>query len=150
MCERRTIPVALYSTRQKVYKKAHHLSNKLFSTSYSSAQCSAQSHPYQVLLVSRSQTTSSPTDDVRLGRSALATRDQAAVHLPPFPTCSAAASLLSSWMTVARASGFTPASQSWIHIRKVSSSNPVLSSFDISFTTTWSKRIRRGCFIQCL
>lgn len=46
----------------------------------------------------------------------------------------AAVSLLSSWTTVARASGFTPASSSCTHTRSVSSSRPVFRRSEISLT----------------
>ena len=49
-------------------------------------------------------------------------------------TLMAVVSLLSSRTTVARASGFTPASSSCTHTRSVSSSRPVFRRSEISFT----------------
>ena len=53
----------------------------------------------------------------------------------------AAASLLSSCTTLARASGLTPASSSCTHILNVSSSSPVFSKSEISFTAAKTKTL---------
>lgn len=50
-----------------------------------------------------------------------------------------AASLLSSCTTLARASGLTPASSNCTHILSVSSSSPVFSKSEISFTAAKTK-----------
>lgn len=52
-------------------------------------------------------------------------------------TLMAVDSLLSSRTTVARASGFTPASSSCTHTRSVSSSRPVFRRSEISFTAAY-------------
>ena len=50
-------------------------------------------------------------------------------------TCIAALSLLSSLITSANASGFTPASINFTHIDRLSESRPVFSKLDISIKT---------------